>query len=118
VLASWGDAASDPADTAEVAALLGVLTRRLERNGSGVDAPLDDRLHSPLGRRVLDLLRTELIRAWEGSETEAASSVMGELLAIERVREDTEAAWAQHFHDHLSGPDGSPTTCARRSRRF
>src|SRR6266705_592724 len=58
VVADWGRAAGDDAaDAAEVAELVDVLTSAVQCLGAGGQEPIDERLHSALGRRVLNLLR-------------------------------------------------------------
>ncbi len=107
VVADWGRAAGDDAaDAAEVAELVDVLTSAVQCLGAGGQEPIDERLHSALGRRVLNLLRADVIRNWTANGSGQATEIPGILAALEQVREQLEVGWAQHFADRLSGPDG------------
>jgi signal transduction histidine kinase len=91
---------------AEVAELLAMLTEGAHRaHASGAVLTLDERARSTLGRRLLELLRAEVLRGWK--EHGAADSALLPLLAaLERVRAAIEPNWAQSFASHLSGSEG------------
>src|SRR5437867_971526 len=106
VMANWARAASDAADATEVVELVDVLMSTVQRQGAGSPEPIDERLYSALGRRVLNLLRAEVIRSWTANGSGQATEIAGILAALEQLQEQVEEGWAQHFADRLSGPDG------------
>jgi len=66
---------------------------------------VEPRIHSALGRRFLELMRSELVEAWQEfgvSDTE----LLPLLVAMERVRVTIQPNWAQTFAQQLSGSDG------------
>ena len=66
---------------------------------------VDPRIHSTLGRRLLELLRSEVVESWREvgvPDTELLSL----LIAMERVRVTIQPNWAQTFAQQLSGTDG------------
>jgi signal transduction histidine kinase len=66
---------------------------------------LDPRIHSGFGRRLLELLRNEVVQGWrEGGVPDA--ELLPLLVAMERARVAIEPSWAQTFAQHLSGSDG------------
>lgn len=66
---------------------------------------VDPRIHSSLGRRLLELLRGDIVEEWR--EIGAPDSELLPLLvAIERVRVTIQPNWAQTFAAQLSGADG------------
>src|SRR2546427_6014764 len=85
--------------------LLRVLGCAVWERQQGSQAPVDARAHSVLGRRLLELLRAELIRTW-GEDSTAAVQMPAMLAGIERVRESIEPDWTPYFASRLSGPDG------------
>ena len=105
VMAAHSGGSSDPSDVAEVAELVGVLVDVVHHFSANPNEVVDERLQSSLGRRVLDLLRGELIRAW-AADHGGGPEALALLVALEGVRERIEAGWPQHFADRLSGADG------------
>jgi signal transduction histidine kinase len=105
VVAGWVAAGGYPAEGAEVALLAEVLARCVQEVRAHRDLAVDERLRSPRGRRVLELLRAEVIRSWSDSAAQQ-DEIPAILAAIERVREAIERDWAQHFADRLTGVDG------------
>jgi signal transduction histidine kinase len=107
VVEAWRAAGSDTADASEVAFLVTLLANTLQQiqaDGGRVGS-VDERLRSVHGRRVLELLRAEVIRGW--SDARATHSEMPAILsAIESVREASERDWAQRFSDRVSGTNG------------
>ncbi|HKA58731.1 MAG TPA: HAMP domain-containing sensor histidine kinase [Gemmatimonadales bacterium] len=79
---------------------------RIDAAAAAVGRPqIDPRIHSPIGRRLLDLLRNNLLGGWRDSGI-ADAELLPLLMAIERVRVAIEPSWAQTFAQHLSGSDG------------
>ena len=72
---------------------------------SPVPIKVDPRIHSGFGRRLLGLLRKEVVEGWRDSGT-ADSELLPLFLAMERVRAAIEPSWVQTFAQHLSGSDG------------
>jgi signal transduction histidine kinase len=72
---------------------------------SPVTIKVDPRIHSGFGRRLLGLLRKEVVEGWRDSGT-PDSELLPLFLAMERVRAAIEPSWAQTFAQHLSGSDG------------
>jgi len=66
---------------------------------------IDQRLHSALGRRLLELLRNNVLGGWRESGV-PDTELLPLLMAVERVRIRIEPSWAQTFAQHLSGSDG------------
>lgn len=98
------DALASPPDGNDVADLLTVLTGVVQSELAAVPTEIDPRVQSAVGRRLLELLRGEVVRRWP--QTEAEQAAMPALLAaIERVREAIEAPWTE-VASYLSGPDG------------
>src|SRR2546422_8681929 len=70
-----------------------------------VRAKVDPRIHSSLGRRFLELMRTEVVEGWRDFGV-PDSELLPLLIAMERVRVTIQANWAQTFAQQLSGNDG------------
>ena len=105
VAAEWGGVQGGGADGAEVTELLVLLADAVRLRQVDPAAAVDRRLCSLLGRRLLDLLRTEVVRGW--TKNGGADAQMPALLeTIERVREVIELDWEPYFTSQLSGPDG------------
>jgi len=66
---------------------------------------VDPRIHSSLGRRLLELLRGEIVEGWHEFGA-PDSGLLPLLIAIERVRVTIQPNWAQTFAAQLSGADG------------
>jgi len=105
VAAAWPAAGGDSADAAEVALLADLLAGTLQQIRTGGAVTVDARLRSVRGRRVLELLRAEVIRAWT-DDGAAHAEIHAILTAIERVREAAEHDAAERFSDRVSGTDG------------
>ena len=68
--------------------------------------PIDPRLQSAVGRRLLGLVYSEVIRAWrEGAETPSACEMLDTLDRIDAVRTRLTPAHGD-FADRLAAPDG------------
>ncbi|HEX9218658.1 MAG TPA: HAMP domain-containing sensor histidine kinase [Gemmatimonadales bacterium] len=66
---------------------------------------VDPRIHSALGRRFLELLRSEVVEGWRDFNV-PDSDLLPLLSAMERVRVTIQPSWAQTFAQQLSGNDG------------
>jgi signal transduction histidine kinase len=105
VATQWGGLPGDGADREEVTELLALLANGVHLRQTDAAAPVDQRLCSVLGRRLLDLLRAEVVRGW--MQNGAAHPQMRALFAaIENMREAIEPNWVQDFTPRLSGLDG------------
>jgi signal transduction histidine kinase len=105
VLEAWGAAGSDSRDATEVALLVNLLARTVQQVRAHGPVIVDDRLRSPRGRRVLELLRAEVTRGWSDDRASHAE-IPAILIAMERVREAAENEWAQRFSDRVWGTGG------------
>src|SRR6266581_615399 len=110
MLVSWG---KRPRSTGqdEVADLAGLVASAIHqvwyavRQDIPVPPKVDRRIHSSLGRRLLELLRSETVEGWRElglSDTE----LLPLFSAMERVRVTIQPDWAQSFAQQLSGSDG------------
>src|SRR5262249_32016616 len=66
---------------------------------------VDPRIHSGLGRRLLELLRSALVEGWRDLGA-PDSELLSLLVAMERVRVTIQPNWVQTFAQQLSGSDG------------
>jgi signal transduction histidine kinase len=66
---------------------------------------VDPRIHSSLGRRLLELLRGEIVEGWREIGV-PDTELLPLLIAMERVRVTIQPNWAQSFAQQLSGSDG------------
>lgn len=110
VLANWG---KRPRSTGqeEVGELLELVATRIhdawfaETDDDASRPTVDPRIHSTLGRRLLELLRSEVVENWQGFGV-SDGELLPLLVAMERVRVSIEPNWAQTFAQQLSGNDG------------
>ena len=110
VLSRWG---KRPRSTGpdEVSELLGVLAAAIHQAWSSTNAAVpagpkvDARIHSALGRRLLELLRGDVVEGWRDVGV-PDTELLPLLIAIERVRVTIQPNWAQTFAQQLSGADG------------
>jgi signal transduction histidine kinase len=110
VLSRWG---KRPRSTGpdEVSELLNLLATSIHQAWYAtapavpVRPKVDPRIHSALGRRLLELLRGDIVEGWRevGAPDDALLPL---LVAIERVRVTIQPNWAQTFAAQLSGADG------------
>src|SRR2546423_1216956 len=84
---------------------LDLLVAAIHQAWSDIAPVVDPRVHSALGRRLLEQLRAEIVEGWPGLGL-PESEVLPLFAAIERVRVAIEPNWAQTFAQHLSGSDG------------
>jgi signal transduction histidine kinase len=66
---------------------------------------VDPRIHSTLGRRLLELLRSEVVESWREVGV-PDTELLPLFVAMERVRVTIQPNWAQTFAQQLSGTDG------------
>jgi len=105
VAASWRNDRGDAHHTGEVIELLEILATAVATRDAGAATPVSQRASSTLGRRLLELLRADLLTEQGRAACEPAE-LLALLAAVEGVREAIEPNWAQHFASRLSGPDG------------
>lgn len=87
---------------AEITETLVIVTAAVLETQLTPDAVVDARAQSPLGRRLLDAMREEVMRAWQ-SHGIAVTELPPLLLAVERVREALENEPARGLVSHLGG---------------
>lgn len=87
VIGEWHDRAENGVSRDAIAELTAALTIAIHRCQQDPTAPIDERLRTVLGRRLLDQLRSKVVLGWNGAPATEMKSV---LVAIERVREATE----------------------------
>src|SRR2546427_795284 len=105
VAAGWRDELGEAVDAEHVRELLALIASAVDQQQASPAAPVDERTRSNLGRRLLELLRAEVVRGWtEHDNTD--SHIPPILVAIERVREAIEPDWKQYFASRLAGPEG------------
>src|SRR5258705_8321784 len=66
---------------------------------------VDPRIHSTLGRRLLELLRGDVVEGWRDAGVPEAE-LLAVMVEMERLRVTIEPNWAQTFAQQLSGRDG------------
>src|SRR5882762_3623983 len=110
VLSRWG---KRPRSTGqdEVHELLGLVASAIHQAwfSASPDIParpeVDPRIHSTLGRRLLELLRSAVVEGWRDLGV-PDTELLALLLGMERVRVTIEPNWEQTFAQQLSGRDG------------
>lgn len=86
--------------------LLG-LAEAVQQARCGNAVTVDARAASPAGWRQLELLQTELIRAWDEDGARVSTAlVLKTWNAVEAVRKALERSGAEHMASQLAGPDG------------
>jgi signal transduction histidine kinase len=70
-----------------------------------VQPTIEERIHSSLGRRLLELLRNEVVEGWRAVGV-PDTELLPLFSAMERVRVAIQPTWAQTFAQQLSGSDG------------
>jgi signal transduction histidine kinase len=89
----------------DVAEHLDLLVTAVHQAWSDVAPVIDARVHSSLGRRLLEQLRAQIVEDWRQLGV-PDTDLLPLFAAIERVRIAIEPNWAQSFAQHLSGSDG------------
>ena len=105
VVEFWKNRHGDAVSLEEVSEILDLLIQAVTDPADS--QPIDPRLRSVLGRRLLELVRSEVVGDWcakpEKVETEQLVEVLG---GLEIIRSAAEPNWDQHFASRLAGPDG------------
>ncbi|HEV8511028.1 MAG TPA: HAMP domain-containing sensor histidine kinase [Gemmatimonadales bacterium] len=110
VLSRWGRRPRSTGET-EVSELLGLVGTAIHQAcflatpAIPVRPKVDPRIHSTLGRRLLELLRSEIVESWRDVGA-ADKELLPLLIAMERVRVTIQPNWVQTFAQQLSGTDG------------
>ncbi len=110
LLSRWGKRprSTGPDEVSELLRLVAAATHeaRFAATPPARVAPkVDPRIHSSLGRRLLELLRSEVVEGWR--EVGVPDTELLPLFsAMERVRVTIQPNWAQTFAQQLSGKDG------------
>jgi signal transduction histidine kinase len=103
VCVNWSNESGDAQSAAEVGELLEALRETLVSGGS----PREGRLRSTLGRRLLELLRAEVVHlVAHGGQALPPVELWRMMEAIEALRAEIEPQWHDHFASRLAGPDG------------
>src|SRR2546427_4179725 len=97
-----------PDEVSELLGLVAVATHEARfalSPGGPARLKVDPRIHTALGRRLLELLRSAVVDGWpEGGVPD--TELLPLLVAMERVRVTIQPNWAQTFAQQLSGADG------------
>ena len=97
-----------PDEVAQVLGLIDAAVHEARFEVASADAPrpkVDQRVHSSLGRRLLEQVRGEVVESWSDARFPDAE-LLPLLVSMERLRVAIEPSWAQTFAQHLSGSDG------------
>jgi signal transduction histidine kinase len=107
VAASFRNESGDAIAPEEVRDILTDLAQRVAgaRHDPAEAVDGDKRSVGWLGRRLLELLRAQLLDAWAAAPPPAVE-VIEQLRALEHVRAAVEPAWSDFFNARLSGPGG------------
>lgn len=107
VVAVWREQAGEALGEAEVVAELTALTLALETANGDALRDLASETPAVLRRRLLELLRAEVVAEWErGDELPDPGAMVHLLGRFERVRTALEPNWDQYFTSRLMGPEG------------
>ena len=98
----------EPSEQARVTQLLAAVGLAIGQRTPVFVLDLSPRHPPSITRRVIDALRTALLKAWrQGTLPTPNTRVLRHLVAIEELRAALEADAAQAFGAHLAGPDGA-----------
>ena len=90
-----------------VAGLLAALALALDQRRPGYVTQLLPRPGAALGHQLVEMLQTELLRAWSESSVPAQpAAILGTLNALEQVRQAIDRNEAHQFESHLNGVQG------------
>lgn len=111
VVRRWRDeaaaAGAPPGDPEQVAGLIAALALAVDQQRPGYVTQLLPRPAAGLGRRLVDMLQSELFRAWSDATTPVApAAILGTLNALQQVRDGIAHADANPFETHLAGAGG------------
>jgi signal transduction histidine kinase len=107
----WRDeaaAAGVPAGDGEVVAgLIAALALAVDQQRPGYVTQLLPRPAAGLGHRLVEMLQTELLRAWSEAATPASpAAILGTLNSLEQVRQAIARNDARQFEAHFTGVEG------------
>lgn len=102
VMKHWEDVGADALDAHEVTTTLVSLATAAAERRAGSPSRATSGAATLLGRRLLELLRAQVLTATAAS----ANELVAVLRAIEQVREEIDLDWGQYFASRLSGPGG------------
>lgn len=106
VLAGWPAAGAEAADEAELREELGVLLDGLD-TADPAALQATDSTSALIRRRLVELLREELVAEWaEQTELPDPREMLQVLQALEHARVHLEPRWDQYFASRLIGPEG------------
>jgi signal transduction histidine kinase len=107
LLSAWSKRprSTGPAEADELLGLLATAIHQARFAAGPVRLKVDSRIHSSLGRRLLELLRGEVVDGW-GALGVPDAELLPLFRAMERVRVTIQPNWAQTFAQQLSGDDG------------
>lgn len=107
VLAAWSNERGDAINVGEAADAMQWVVRAVEFAWAGDPIPGEMPKATVLARRLVQLIRAELLAAPDDTVIAPAPTVLLAILrAIEQVREALEPDWSEYFATRLSGPDG------------
>jgi signal transduction histidine kinase len=107
VTTDWRAISVDTVSVEEAGAMLAHLMGAAMRLASGEEPDEGSLPRSVLGRRLLGLLRRQLIgRAIRLDPAPDSRQLLALLTSLEDVGHRIESDWSQHFADTLAGPDG------------
>ncbi|MGH7548152.1 MAG: sensor histidine kinase [Gemmatimonadales bacterium] len=101
----WRDEIGDPSDPETIAGLLAALALAVDRRSPGYVAELVPRPSPVLWHRLVEMLRSELVRGWLEVPAPPAT-ILGTLSALEQVRQAIEGDAAQQLASPLIGTNG------------
>jgi signal transduction histidine kinase len=107
VVGAWSNERGEALSRDEARETMDQLLRLVETACAGDELSPGGPAASILGRRLLELLRAELLRSpVENASTPEITRLLTTLQAIEKVSRALEPDWSQYFSQRLSGPDG------------
>jgi signal transduction histidine kinase len=107
VLAGWNNERGDAINVGEAADTMQWVVRAVESAWAGDPIAGEMPKATVLARRLVQLIRAELLAAPEDAVIAPAPTVLLAILrAIEQVRVALEPDWSEYFASRLSGPDG------------
>ncbi len=107
VLAAWSNERGDALSPGEAGEVMQWIVQAVESVWAGDAFPSEGPKAVVLARRLLDLLRGELLAGHEDAEVAPApSALLAVLRSVEQVRTSLDPNWSEYFGRRLSGPDG------------
>lgn len=106
VAAEWARQAGGTADGVELVEKLIALVRSVEANDAPPELDAYQAIGLPVFRKLLELLRAEVVRIWSGSDTPPPRKMVELLATFERTRTALEYHIGQSFTAQLAGPSG------------